>query len=216
MSGGFIPRPIWRDGLIPLLVERLGDHGPSVDTLETLLSESYAGISRGKGLRMSWELHGFYDDVDVSGRTMVLSLVSPKLMVEGNWRAGLVFDANTSDDQMERLTNVFTGALGGPMAGLAPLIGEFLGAERADIDLESTERRVDVDGRGRHQSWGFGGARPGGGSAGHDDGHHRPPGRTDADDHAVTGGALVVVRNRVLGRLAQRVQRSVQLGRLTR
>ena len=81
---------------------------------------------------------GHVDDVDVSGRTMVLSLVSPKLMVEGNWRAGLVFDADTSDDQMERLTSVFTGALGGPMAGLAPLIGEFLGAERADIELEST------------------------------------------------------------------------------
>jgi hypothetical protein len=65
-------------------------------------------------------------------------LVTPKLMVDGNWRAGLVFDADTTDDQMESLTSVFTGAVGGPMAGLAPLIGEFLGAERADIDLEST------------------------------------------------------------------------------
>ena len=35
------------------------------------------------------------------------------------------------------LSSVFTGALGGPMAGLAPLIGEFLGAERADVRLES-------------------------------------------------------------------------------
>ena len=65
---------------------------------------------------------GHIDDVDVSGRTMVLSLVSPKLMVEGNWRAGLVFDADTSDDHMALLTSVFTGALGGPMAGLAPLM----------------------------------------------------------------------------------------------
>ena len=31
---------------------------------------------------------------------------------------------------------MFTGAMGGPMAGLAPLIGEFLGAERADITLD--------------------------------------------------------------------------------
>jgi hypothetical protein len=80
---------------------------------------------------------GHVDGVDVAGRTMVLSLVSPKLMVEGNWRAGIVFDTDTTDEQMQSLTNVFTGALGGPMAGLAPLIGEFLGTERADISLES-------------------------------------------------------------------------------
>jgi hypothetical protein len=81
--------------------------------------------------------HGQVDGVDVSGRTMVLSLVAPKLMIEGNWRAGIVFDADTTDEQMQSLTSVFTGAVGGPMAGLAPLIGEFLGTERADIALES-------------------------------------------------------------------------------
>ena len=81
---------------------------------------------------------GNVDGVDVGGRTMVLSLVSPKQMIEGNWRAGLVFDEDTTDEQMGLLTSVFTGGLGGPMAGLAPLIGEFLGAERADIRLQSS------------------------------------------------------------------------------
>jgi hypothetical protein len=80
---------------------------------------------------------GQIDGVDVAGRTMVLALVAPKLMVDGNWRAGLIFDADTTDAQMQGLTDVFTGGLGGPMAGLAPLIGEFLGTERADIILES-------------------------------------------------------------------------------
>jgi len=80
---------------------------------------------------------GQIDGVDVGGRTMVLTLVAPKLMIEGNWRAGLIFDTDTSDEQMSQLTSVFTGALGGPMAGLAPLIGEFLGTERADVSLES-------------------------------------------------------------------------------
>ena len=159
---------------------------------------------------------GHVDDVDVSGRTMVLSLVSPKLMVEGNWRAGLVFDADTSDDQMERLTSVFTGALGGPMAGLAPLIGEFLGAERADIELESTSDGWTLTVGGDTN---LGGSVVLGPEA---DGpvtmtaHHRPSRRTDADDHAITGGSLVIVRNRVLGRVPQRVHRAVQLGRLTR
>ncbi len=80
---------------------------------------------------------GTVDGVDVGGRTMVLGVVAPKQMIDCNWRAGLVFDDDTTDEQMSLLTSVFTGALGGPMAGLAPLIGEFLGAERAEIHLES-------------------------------------------------------------------------------
>jgi hypothetical protein len=35
---------------------------------------------------------GHVDNVDVSGRIVVLAVVAPKQMVEGNWRAGLVFD----------------------------------------------------------------------------------------------------------------------------
>lgn len=82
---------------------------------------------------------GSIDDVDVTGRTMVLTIQAPKMMVDGNWRAGVVFDADTTDQQMDMLTQVFTGAMGGPMAGLAPLIGEFVGAERADITLDKDD-----------------------------------------------------------------------------
>jgi hypothetical protein len=79
---------------------------------------------------------GEVEGVDVSGRTVVLAILTPKLMVDGNWQAGLLFDQDTSDEQITLLTQVFTGTLGGPMAGLAPLITEFLGAERAAIDLD--------------------------------------------------------------------------------
>lgn len=84
---------------------------------------------------------GEIDGVDVAGRTVVLAILTPKLMVEGNWQAGLLIDQDASDEQIELLTKVFTGQVGGPMAGLAPLITEFLGAERAPIDL-------DMDGDG--------------------------------------------------------------------
>jgi hypothetical protein len=79
---------------------------------------------------------GMIEGVDVTGRTLVFAVLSPKLMVEGNWQAGLVIDEDASDEQIALLTKVFTGELGGPMAGLAPLITEFLGAERASIDLD--------------------------------------------------------------------------------
>ena len=82
---------------------------------------------------------GRVDDVDVSGRALVLAVQAPRMMVDGNWRAGLIVDADSTDEQMEALSKVFTGQLGGPMAGLAPLIGEILGAERAPIELEADE-----------------------------------------------------------------------------
>ena len=87
---------------------------------------------------------GEVEGVDVAGRTVVLAILTPKLMVDGNWQAGLLFDQDASDEQITLLTKVFTGELGGPMAGLAPLITEFLGAERAD---DRPRRRLATAGR---------------------------------------------------------------------
>src|SRR5262249_22328416 len=76
---------------------------------------------------------GDIEGTDVSGRTLAVIADSPKVMTEGNWRLGMFVDEETSDQQMEKLTAVFGGQKGGPMAGLAPLIGEVLGVERASI-----------------------------------------------------------------------------------
>jgi hypothetical protein len=56
-------------------------------------------------------------------------------MTEGNWRLGMFVDDGTSDEQMQKLTGVFGGEMGGPMAALAPLVGEVLGVERAPIEV---------------------------------------------------------------------------------
>ena len=56
-------------------------------------------------------------------------------MTEGNWRVGIFVDDGTTEEQMEKLTGVFGGQMGGPMAGLAPLIGEVLGVEKAPIEV---------------------------------------------------------------------------------
>lgn len=78
---------------------------------------------------------GEIEGTDVSGRTLAVIADSPKVMTEGNWRLGMFVDDGTSDEQMEKLTGVFGGQMGGPMAGLAPLIGEVLGVERAPIEV---------------------------------------------------------------------------------
>ena len=78
---------------------------------------------------------GEVEGTDVGGRTLAVIADTPKVMTEGNWRLGMFVDDGTSDEQMEKLTAVFGGQMGGPMAGLAPLIGEVLGVERAPIEV---------------------------------------------------------------------------------
>jgi hypothetical protein len=78
---------------------------------------------------------GEIEGTDVGGRTLAVIADSPKVMTEGNWRLGMFVDDGASDEQMEKLTGVFGGQMGGPMAGLAPLIGEVLGVERAPIEV---------------------------------------------------------------------------------
>jgi hypothetical protein len=79
---------------------------------------------------------GMVDDTDIAGRRLVLIADTPKVMTEGNWRVGVFIDEDATDEQFDKLVQVFSGQLGGPMAGLAPLIGEMLGAQRASIVIE--------------------------------------------------------------------------------
>jgi hypothetical protein len=69
---------------------------------------------------------------------------TPKVMTEGNWRLGIFIDDKASDEQAEKLVGVFSGQLGGPMAALAPLIGENLGVQRAPIDVREDGLRHSV------------------------------------------------------------------------
>jgi hypothetical protein len=76
---------------------------------------------------------GEVEGTDVSGLTVAAMADTPKVMTHGNWRLGVFIDAAASDEQAEKLGGVFSGALGGPMAGLAPLVSENLGVQRATI-----------------------------------------------------------------------------------
>ena len=79
---------------------------------------------------------GDVEGVDVSGLTVAAVADTPKVMTDGNWRIGVFIDAAASDEQAEKLGGVFSGALGGPMEALGPLIGENLGVERATIEVQ--------------------------------------------------------------------------------
>jgi len=79
--------------------------------------------------------HGEVEGTDVSGLTVAAVADTPKVMTEGNWRLGVFIDAAASDEQADKLAGVFSGALGGPMGALGPLVGENLGVERAPIEV---------------------------------------------------------------------------------
>jgi hypothetical protein len=87
---------------------------------------------------------GDVEGMDISGRKVVMIADSPKVMTEGNWRLGVYIDNGASDEQFAKLGQVFGGELGGPMAGLVPLIGEMLGIERADIEMDDDGLRHTV------------------------------------------------------------------------
>jgi hypothetical protein len=87
---------------------------------------------------------GEVDGTDVGGLTVAAIADTPKVMTEGNWRLGLFVDERATDEQMNKLVDVFSGQLGGPMAGLIPLVGEILGVERAPIAVEHDGVRHSV------------------------------------------------------------------------
>ena len=87
---------------------------------------------------------GQVEGTDIAGRKVAIIADTPKVMTEGNWRLGVYVDDQASDEQMDKLVKVFSGQLGGPMAALAPLIGEVLGVERAAIEVSDDGLRHTV------------------------------------------------------------------------
>ena len=87
---------------------------------------------------------GEVEGTDIAGLKVAAIADTPKVMTEGNWRLGVFVDENASEKQADKLVKVFTGQLGGPMAGLAPLVGEMLGVERVAIDVEDDGVRHSV------------------------------------------------------------------------
>jgi hypothetical protein len=87
---------------------------------------------------------GEIEGTDVAGLKVAAIADTPKVMTEGNWKLGVFVDDQASDEQAGKLVQVFGGQLGGPMAALAPLIGEMLGVERAPIEVRHDGVRHSV------------------------------------------------------------------------
>ena len=87
---------------------------------------------------------GEVEGTDIGGLNVAVIADTPKVMTDGNWRLGVFIDEQATDEQMEKLVQVFSGQLGGPMAALTPLVGEMLGVERARIEVADDGLRHSV------------------------------------------------------------------------
>ena len=87
---------------------------------------------------------GEIEGTGIAGLKVAAIADTPKVMTEGNWRLGMFVDERATDEQFEKLVQVFSGQLGGPMGALAPLVGEILGVERAAIEVHDDGLRHSV------------------------------------------------------------------------
>src|SRR5215472_7559184 len=88
-------------------------------------------------LMAAWHIRrGSSDGVDLSGLNVVMAVHTPKQMTAGGWKVALYLDDHASASQSEALGAVFSGAAGGHLAGLGPLINEVVSVEPAAITFE--------------------------------------------------------------------------------
>ncbi len=89
---------------------------------------------------------GTYGDEDLSGLNIGLLIEIPGLMARGNWKAAVFIDDRASEAAYDGLVNVFSGKARGTTGLFSVLVGEFLGAERAEIayENEGSTRRLMV------------------------------------------------------------------------
>ena len=85
---------------------------------------------------------GEKDGVTLDGLSFIVMLHAPGAMADGNIKVGLIIDDRASKEQADAITAIATGSAGGPMAALAPLVGQVAGVERRPI-------RFDIDGLNR-------------------------------------------------------------------
>ncbi|HKK13771.1 MAG TPA: DUF1326 domain-containing protein [Gammaproteobacteria bacterium] len=89
---------------------------------------------------------GEKDGVKLDGLSVVLLLYSPGAMADGNMKVGLIVDDTADDAQTDAITQIASGAAGGPMAALAPLVSEISGIEKRPIrfEMEGLKRSVSA------------------------------------------------------------------------
>jgi hypothetical protein len=89
---------------------------------------------------------GSFDGTALDGLNVALAVHAPGPMADGNWSVAAYIDQRANEKQTEALGAIFTGAAGGPMAQLAPLIGKNLGVKKTPITyrIDGKKRSAEI------------------------------------------------------------------------
>jgi hypothetical protein len=82
---------------------------------------------------------GELDGTDLSGVKVAMAYVAPSNISAGDLRLGIVVDDAASEEQADALGRIFKGDEGGMFGEFVPLVGEWLGVERAAISFSDGE-----------------------------------------------------------------------------
>ena len=89
---------------------------------------------------------GRFGETQLDGLNVVVVLYTPGPMAQGNWSVAAYIDERADDAQRQALGAIFSGAAGGPLGGLGPLITTNLGAKFVPIQYsgDGKTRRVTI------------------------------------------------------------------------
>jgi hypothetical protein len=91
---------------------------------------------------------GNYGDTALDGLNAVVALRTPGVMSEGHATVALYLDERADEQQRAGLQAIFSGAAGGPVGALAPLIETVLGVKAVPITFtkDGQRRAVEIPG----------------------------------------------------------------------
>jgi hypothetical protein len=96
---------------------------------------------------IGWHIdQGTFSGTTLDGLNAALFAYAPGHMLQTKWKVALYVDERADTQQMDALTKIFSGAAGGHLSALTPLIGEVLGVRSAAIDyrLEGKQRSLTI------------------------------------------------------------------------
>ena len=85
---------------------------------------------------------GEKDGVRLDGLGFAVVVSSPGPMADGDLTVGLIVDERADQGQTDAIAAIGSGAVGGPMAVLAPLVGRMAGIEKRPIRFEANGLRI--------------------------------------------------------------------------
>lgn len=96
---------------------------------------------------IGWHIdQGMFAGTALDGLNAALFAYAPGHMLETKWKVALYVDERADAQQTDALTKIFSGAAGGHLSALTPLIGEVLGVRSAAIDyrLDGKQRSLTI------------------------------------------------------------------------